>query len=113
MDKKLPGVFANKIEKEFNNNKKLFCSFNNSIDDRNTNMGKKVENTTYKKSFNINQKINHIFNSPRYVYKAEVDITTKEGIITKKIIGQNSTHLITIDNELIPISDIKDIDFTN
>lgn len=116
MEKKLPGVFANKIEKNFNNNEKVFCSFNtNNVNDRNSNLNieKKVDNKNYKNALNINQKINNIFNSPRYVYKAEVDITTKEGLITRKIIGQNSTHLITIDNELIPISDIKDIDFTN
>ena len=113
MVKKLPGVFANKIDKELNNNEKVFCTFNSGVGDRELNPEKKVDNTTYKKSLNINQKINNIFNSPRYVYKAEVNITTREGLITRKIIGQNSTHLITIDNELIPISDIKDIDFTN
>lgn len=113
MDKKLPGVFANKIEKELNNNEKVFCSFNNNVGDRSINQEQKVGNTTYKQGLNINQKINNIFNSPRYVYKAEVNITTRDGLITRKIIGQNSTHLITIDNELIPISDIKDIDFTN
>ena len=60
---------------------------------------------------NINQKINNIFNSNKYVYKADVVITTKDGKVVKKIIGQNKTHLITIENELIPISNILDIDF--
>ena len=42
-----------------------------------------------------------------------VDITLKSGIVKKRIIGKNMTHLITIDNELIPISDVIDIDFSS
>ena len=30
--------------------------------------------------------------------------------VNKRIVGRNSTHLITIDNELIPITDILDIE---
>ena len=33
----------------------------------------------------------------------------KDGTVTKRIIGKNNTHLITMENELIPISDIIDI----
>lgn len=114
MEKKIPEVFANKIGKEFSNNKKVYYSFNKSVnDDRSIKNEKKAEKISYKVPLNINQKINKIFNSSRYVYKADVNITTKEGVVTKKIIGQNSTHLITIDNELIPVSDIIDIDFVN
>ena len=61
---------------------------------------------------NIYQKLNDIFSSERYVYKAEVDIMTKDGKITTQIIGQNKTHIITMDNKLIPITDIEDISFT-
>ena len=58
---------------------------------------------------NINQKINEIFSSSRYIYKADVEITLKSGKVVKRIVGKNSVHLITYDNELIPISDIVDI----
>ena len=58
---------------------------------------------------NVNQKINDIFNSSTYVYKADVLIKLKNGEVVKKIVGRNSKHLITMDNELIPISDIVDI----
>ena len=106
MNKKLPKVFANKIDKSLNNNDKVFYSSkdfieNEVIDDRSIN----------KNNLNINQKINSIFSSPRYVYKADVNITTRDSILSKRIIGRNGTHLITIDNELIAISDILDIDF--
>ena len=116
MNKKLPGVFANKIDKELHNNDCVYYSSKESIfDDRSVKeMDKKdIKPMNTNLGLNINQKINKIFNSSKYVYKANVRITTKDGEYIKKIIGQNKTHLITMDNELIPISDIIDIDFSN
>lgn len=111
MEKKLPKVFANKIDKSLNNNKDVFYSAKgDNFDVRSSDSSN--ERTFEVKGQNVNQKINSIFSSPRYVYKADVDITTKDGKISKKIIGRNSTHLITIDNELIPVTDIIDIDFS-
>jgi len=110
MDKKLPRVFANKIDKSLDNNNNVFYSAkSDNVDIRSSDT---PEYNFELKGQNINQKINSIFSSPRYVYKADVDITTKEGKISKRVIGKNSTHLITIDNELISISDIIDIDFS-
>ena len=53
--------------------------------------------------------LNDIFNSSDYIYKADVEIKLKNVTVTKRIVGRNSTHLITIDNELIPLTDIIDI----
>ena len=110
MDKKLPKVFAKKQPKEFNNNEKVFYSKDTKSDgdDRNSKLDKVNIETK-----NIYQKINDIFSSERYVYKAEVEIKTNNDIIKTKIIGQNKTHLITIDNQLIPITIIQDINFIN
>ena len=104
MNKKLPGVYANKIEKKLNNNSDIFYSANNS--ERNNDV-KETEN------LNIIQKIDNIFSSTKFVYKAEVSIKLRDKTVKKTVIGQNTTHLITIENELIPIVDIIDIDFTN
>lgn len=102
MEKKLPKVFANKIEKNLRNNEKIYY-------------GKSEKRTTKKddisKSLTIYQKINKIFSSSRYVYKADVIITLKDKTITKKIIGRNKNELITMDNEIIEIKDILDIEF--
>lgn len=113
MDKKLPKVFANKIDKSLDNNKNVFYSAKgDDVDVRSSDSSKLDERTSQLKGQNVNQKINSIFTSSRYVYKADVDITTKDGKVSKRIIGRNSTHLITIDNELVSISDIIDIDFS-
>lgn len=110
MEKKLPGIYANKIEKKIENNKKVDYSSKKS-EEKNIKRDNKIEAAIRSTEKNINQKLNDIFNSPRYVYKAEVEIKMKDRTIVKKIIGQNQNQLITLDNELIPISDIVDIDF--
>lgn len=108
MEKKLPKIYANKVEKTHGNNSKVAYSSSDEI-----RAAIKENNDSKIPVMNINQKLNQIFNSTRYVYKADVVIVTKDGTINRKIIGQNNTHLITIDNELIPIADIVDIHFAD
>lgn len=110
MEKKLPKVFANKIDKNLENNRKSFYSA--SKEDQNNDVKEDKDSKFLVRGENVQQKIQSIFSSPKYVYKADVDITLKDGKVSKRIIGKNMTHLITIDNELIPISDIIDIDFS-
>lgn len=100
MEKKLPKVFANKIEKDIMNNATYFKG------------NRKIE-AEEKVNLNVRSKINQIFGSTRYVYKADVIIELKDRTITKRVIGKNKINLITIDNELIPIKDIIDIKFSD
>ena len=95
--KELPKVFHNKIDKKFDNNRSVFYSNNTYEEDRS------VDTRT------VFQKINEIFSSPNYVYKANVEIILKDKKVTKRIIGRNKNYIITMDNDLIPISDIVDI----
>ncbi len=104
MEKKLPKVFANKIDKELKNNETVYY---------NKNEERKIEEKESLSSIlTVNQKINQIFSSTRYVYKADVIITTKNGKINKRIIGRNRNELITMDNEVINVNDIIDIEFS-
>lgn len=98
--KDLPKVFHNKIDKKFDNNRSVFYSNNN------------YEENEVKDGRSVLQKINDIFSSPNYVYKANVEITLKDKKITKRIIGRNKNYIITMDNDLIPITDIVDIKST-
>lgn len=108
MDKKIPKVFANKIEHELKNNEHVYYSFSNS---EGNNREDKPE-IPLVKGTTIMQKLKSIFSSPIFVYKAKVDIITDEGTIKKEIVGYNNTHIMTINDELIPISKIKDIYFS-
>ncbi len=103
MDKKLPKVFANKIDREFHNNEKVFVA---SHEEEKKNP--KVASLDLR-GMNVNQKIKSIFNSKNYIYKADVEIVQKGQKKVKKIIGKNGNNLITIDNEIIPIDTIEDI----
>ena len=111
MEKKLPKVFANPQQKQFNNNEKVYYS-NEDVrnDNRESNLSDQIGVRNIE-SKNIYHKLNDIFSSERYVYKADVDIITKNGKIRTKVIGQNRTHVITMDNQLISIGDIEDIKF--
>lgn len=95
--KELPKVFHNKVNKNFNNNRSFYYSNNEPIEEE-----KKDTRT-------ITQKINDIFSSPNYIYKANVEITLKDKKIIKRIIGRNKNYIITMDNDLISINDIIDI----
>ena len=102
--KQIPKVFANKIDKKLENNTTYFKTSSEDY---------KPEIEQEKNKRSVEQKIKEIFASPRYVYKAEVEITFADKKIIKKIIGQSNGNLITLDNELIKISDILDIKFVN
>ena len=103
---KLPSVFANSISKKIDNNDEY--SYNKS-EDRTI-----KDNNSSKINIepDIGQKIRKVFASTNYVYKADVKITTKDGVLTKKIVGRNNKNLITIDNEIIPIDSILDIELS-
>ena len=94
--KELPKVFKNNINKDFKNNSNVFYSSERNIEEN-------IDNR------NVLQKINDIFSSPNYVYKANVEIVLKDKTVNKRIIGRNKNYIITMDNELIPITDIVDI----
>ncbi len=59
---------------------------------------------------NVNKKINDIFESRNHVYKSKVRLFSKDGIKDKVIVGKNKNYLITMDGELINISNIDDIE---
>lgn len=89
-------LFVNKFDKEFRNNEKVYYSKGNNIE-------KKLSKIDVKKE------INDIFKSNDFVYKADVAITLKDKKIKTTIIARNNSSLITMDNEIIKISDIIDI----
>lgn len=100
-------MYHNRINKDFNNNKKVFSTMHDQIS-----YEKKEEYPTIvpgKKAYTIEQKIYNIFNSPNYIYKMDVVIITDEGKYNKRIVGKTKTNLITMDGEYIPINTIRDI----
>ena len=101
MKKDLPKMYRSFINKEIDNVQNIFSTINNEFDNN-------IRATNYNK-FDIEKKINNIFNSPNFIYKADVNILTDKELLNKRIIAKRNDYLITIDNETIPINIIKDI----
>lgn len=106
MEKKLPGVFVNKIGKKANNKSVYYGGKENPPEMENVVEPANLRNT---EKLNIRQKLNRVFQSVNYIYKIDVELILKDKKITKRIIGYNDTNIITFDNELIPIGDVIDV----
>lgn len=59
----------------------------------------------------VDNQIKDVFNSDKFLYKADVLVTLLDGSSNKKtIIGRSNNSLITIDDELIDVKDISRIE---
>lgn len=101
MNKELPKMYHNKINKTVNSIQKVYSSIENHKNNE-------LRQNKYS-SISIDQKIEQIFKEKDFVYKADVEIITDTETIRKRIVARNQNNLITIDNEYIPISIIRDI----
>lgn len=103
--KELPKMYQNKIDKKIANRQEIYSSLNKKEPE----IRKKREPIRKSDAYTVEQKIYNIFNSRDYIYKADVTIVTNSGTFNKRIVGKNRKNLITMDNEYIDISTIKDI----
>ena len=94
-----PKMYQNKVNKEFHNNRTLYTSYSDNYDNSNI-----VNNLN-----DIRKKINDIIESNSFIYSKLVNIVVGNDIIRRKIIGVYNNNLVTIDNEHIPLNNIKDI----
>ena len=104
--KDLPKMYRNKIDKDIKNNEKFFSTMYDKKIEKENNKNIFINN---KNNYTVEQKIYNIFNSPNYIYKIDVTVVTDSGIQNKRIVGKTKTNLITMNNEYIPISTIRDI----
>jgi len=94
-----PKMYRCEGGKTFNNNRSVYTSYSDN-NDRSYNVYDTSE---------VRRKINDIFNSSNFIYRSKVNIVIDNQVLTKKIVGLYNDNLVTIDNEQIPISVIKDI----
>ena len=94
--KKLPDLYTNTFDKKIDNSQEYVTIPNNEV-------------VTNLSTYEINEKINNIFKSKKYIYKIKVEIQLKNETLIETIIGKTNKNLITIDNKLININDILDI----
>ena len=102
MNKKLPNIFINKINKKLDNNKEVYYSDY----DKKDNVVDKFEDIK-----DIRNKMNEMYKDVPFLYKKKVVITLKDKEIEAKVISYNQNYLITMDNKRILLDDILDINF--
>lgn len=59
----------------------------------------------------IYNKIDDLLKSPKFIYKIKVEIELNDRKIVRDIIGRNKQYLMTVNNDNILISKIKDIKY--
>ncbi len=96
MEKELPSVYANPIQKEFHNVQETYYTER-----------KEMSRSSTK---DIVRKIRDIFSSGSFVYKSVVVITTKDGSFETTVVGRTEQSLLTMDGSVIPITSILDIE---
>ena len=99
MNKKVPKIFVNKIDKIYNN-KEVYYSYKDNTND--------IELVNVNE-FEIQKKINDLFKSNDFIYKKKFHIKTKYGEDDYIIISKSYDYLLTITGERIYISNILDI----
>lgn len=103
MNNELPEMYRGNIDSDISNNSYMYSSLDRTFNNNINNISKKYS------KYEIENKINNIFNSKDVIYKANVIIVTDNDKYSKKIIGKTKDNLITIDNEYIDINTIRDI----
>ena len=101
MEKK---IYVNKITKRINNNQN-FCEIQ-ELNNNTTNIKENINNDSL-----IKEKLNNLFNINGYIFNKNVEIITKNKKYSTKIAGKVNNYIITLDNDIINISDIMDINY--
>ena len=99
MNKKVPKIFVNKIDK-VNNNKEVFYSF------KNNNFEYEKKDNIQVNEFDLQNKIDKLFRTNDFIYKKTFHIKTKYSENDYTIISKSYNYLLTIDGSRIYIKDI-------
>ncbi len=101
-------IFKNEIVKKIDNNQKSFNIIDSISNNSITNNNLKTNN-----KLSVREKINMLLNRNGYIFNVSVEIITENKNYKTKIAGKVMDNLITLDNDIIAIKDIKDIIINN
>lgn len=103
MKKDLPNLYKNENICDVKNNKKVCYVEEKGIVDE-------VKTTRYSDdNSTVEEKLRKLFRSSRYVFNIGVIIETERHTYDTKIAGQVKNSIVTVDGEVIPIIEIKNI----
>ena len=102
--KKLPKIYQSELNK-VHNNREVF----DSLKEENDNKPSKTKKSINYDTLSVREKIKELINQNSYIFNTKVKIIINNTEKECQIAGVVNNHIITMDNEIIKIEDIKDI----
>ena len=102
--KKLPKIYQSELNK-VHNNREVF----DSLKEENDSKPSKTKNSINYDTLSVREKIKELINQNSYIFNTKVKIIINNTEKECQIAGVVNNHIITMDNEIIKIEDIKDI----
>ncbi len=102
--KKLPKIYQSELNK-VHNNREVF----DSLKEENDNKPSKTKTSINYDTLSVREKIKELINQNSYIFNTKVKIIINNTEKECQIAGVVNNHIITMDNEIIKIEDIKDI----
>ena len=94
--KKLPEIYKNNFTKKIKNNREVCYLRNEDVISTASNIS-------------IQEEINNIFSGIGYSYNIPVEIVTNKKVYNTSLVAKTRENVVTLDNEIIAIGDIKSI----
>lgn len=94
--KKLPEIYKNNFTKKIKNNREVCYLRNEDVISTASNIS-------------IEKEINNIFSGIGYSYNIPVEIVTNKKVYNTSLVAKTRENVVTLDNEIIAIGDIKSI----
>ena len=108
--KKLPKIYQNELDRKVCNNKKIFNGLKDDIK-KDEEIGKeelKINDERYK-DMTVGEKIKELINQKSYIFNIPVSLVFENREEKCQIAGVVNNNIITMDNKIVKISDLKDI----
>lgn len=105
MAKQLPKIFQSPISHKIENNNKMFYSLNQEKAAQNA----PIISQNNKNIESVEKTLDNLFHTTGYIFNIPVEIVTKEKKLQTKIAGKVKNTIITLDNDVIPITEIISI----
>ena len=105
--KKLPKINQFDLSKDIHNNKKVF----NSLEDKVEIKKEEKKIITKNDTLPVKEKIKQLIKGNNYIFNTKVTLIYEDKEKVCNIAGIVNNHIITMDNEIIKIDDLKDIKY--
>jgi len=108
--KKLPKIYQNELDRKVCNNKKIFDSLKEEVRiyEENRDEQLKIIDEKYK-DMTVEEKIKELINQKSYIFNIPISLVFEDYEEKCQIAGVVNNNIITMDNKIIRISDLKDI----